>query len=153
LEVYEITGLPMSEFFKKEQNERQKSTNFPYRAAKIIISPQDRAELYHRIDQRFDHMLEQGFIDEVETLYRRGDLTLEMPSMRAVGYRQIWHYLDGTWDYDTMRDKAMTASRHYAKRQLTWLRSETGGTWYDPLRKNIHKEVLKNLCASVMLPV
>jgi tRNA dimethylallyltransferase len=72
--------------------------------------------------------------------------------MRAVGYRQVWQYLDGEWDYETMREKAKTASRHYAKRQLTWLRSEAGGIWYDPLRKNIHKEVLKNLHASCMLP-
>ncbi|MGD8592716.1 MAG: tRNA (adenosine(37)-N6)-dimethylallyltransferase MiaA [Gammaproteobacteria bacterium] len=151
LEIYEITGLPMTELLKKAKLERVKSSNFPYHAVKIIISPPDRADLYRRIDQRFDDMLDEGFIDEVETLYRRGDLTLGMPSMRAVGYRQVWHYLDGTWDYATMRDKAMTASRHYAKRQLTWLRSETGGTWYDPLRKNIHKEVLKKLNANVML--
>jgi tRNA dimethylallyltransferase len=98
-------------------------------------------------------MLDEGFINEVETLYGRGDLKLSMPSMRAVGYRQVWQYLDGSWDYETMRDKAMTASRRYAKRQLTWLRSETGATWYDPLRKNIHKEVLKKLNASVMLVI
>jgi tRNA dimethylallyltransferase len=152
LEVYEITGLSMSQFFEKEQFERQKSPIFPYRAAKIIISPQDRAELYRRIDQRFDQMLNHGFVEEVETLYRRGDLTLDMPSMRAVGYRQVWQFLNGGWDYDTMREKAKTASRHYAKRQLTWLRSEGGATWYDPLDKNIYKEVLKNLHDSCMLP-
>jgi tRNA dimethylallyltransferase len=153
LEVYEITGLPMSDFLKKDQLEREKPSNFPYHVVKIIITPPDRAELYHRIDQRFNRMLDEGFINEVETLYGRGDLKLSMPSMRAVGYRQVWQYLDGSWDYETMRDKAMTASRRYAKRQLTWLRSETGATWYDPLRKNIHKEVLKKLNASVMLVI
>jgi tRNA dimethylallyltransferase len=96
-------------------------------------------------------MVNEGFIEEVETLYRRGDLTLDMPSMRAVGYRQVWQYLAGEWDYNTMREKAKTASRHYAKRQLTWLRGEPDCTWFDPSDSYMHKEVLKKLKASVML--
>jgi tRNA dimethylallyltransferase len=153
LEVYEITGEPMTKLFVKKQIEHENAVNFPYRAVKIVISPQIRTELQHRIEVRFDQMLAAGFIEEVETLYRRGDLTLSMPSMRAVGYRQMWQYLDGQWDFDTMRSKAITASRQYAKRQLTWLRAEPDCTWYDALCKNIHKEVLKNLSASVMLAV
>jgi tRNA dimethylallyltransferase len=153
LEVYEITGEPMTNLFNKNQNKQNKAANFPYRVAKIVVSPQNRPELYSRIETRFDHMLTVGFIEEVETLYGRGDLTLNMPSMRAVGYRQVWQYLDGQWNFDTMRSKAITASRQYAKRQLTWLRGEPDGTWYDALCANIHKEVLKKLGASVMLAV
>jgi len=152
LEIFEITGCPMSVWIAS-QDETEKAANFPYRVAKIVISPQDRTELHRRIELRFEHMLMSGFIEEVETLYRRGDLTLSIPSMRAVGYRQIWQYLEGKWDYDTMRSKAITASRQYAKRQLTWLRGESGCVWYDSLRKNTHKEVLKNLRANVMLAV
>jgi tRNA dimethylallyltransferase len=151
LEVYEITGESMTSLLNKKQTQHKQAANFPYHVAKIVISPRDRSELYRRIDQRFDQMLEAGFIEEVETLYRRGDLTLSMPSMRAVGYRQVWQYLDGQWDFETMRTKAMTASRQYAKRQLTWLRAEPDCTWYDALCTNIHKEVLKNLRTSVML--
>ena len=151
LEVYEITGVPMSKLFEQERSIGNKEANFPYHAVKIVIAPQDRAVLYSRIDARFDTMVNEGFIEEVETLYRRGDLTLDMPSMRAVGYRQVWQYLAGEWDYNTMREKAKTASRHYAKRQLTWLRGEPDCTWFDPSDSYMHKEVLKKLKASVML--
>lgn len=146
LEVYEITGESMTTWFEKE-----KPDAFPYNAIKLLLSPEDRSILHQRIEQRFDQMLSNNFVEEVETLYKRGDLTPDMPSMRAVGYRQVWEYLESVWDFNTMRQKGITATRQYAKRQLTWLRAETGGQWYNPLRKNIHKEVLKNLFASGML--
>jgi tRNA dimethylallyltransferase len=152
LEVYEITGVSMTSLYAMEgPNAGGKSADFPYRTVKIILSPQDRTILHHRIEQRFDKMLANGFLDEVETLYRRGDLSLGMPSMRAVGYRQVWEYLDGKWDYSTMRDKGVTATRQYAKRQLTWLRAEQDCTWYEATRKDIHKEVLKYLQSDVIL--
>jgi tRNA dimethylallyltransferase len=157
LEVFEITGVPMTTLFahEGEQNLRKEDNcaEFPFNAVKIILSPADRSELHHKIELRFDNMLANGFIEEVETLYRRGDLTLSMPSMRAVGYRQAWEYLAGTWDYQTMREKGMTATRQYAKRQLTWLRAEHNCQWYDGARKNIHKEVLKYLRSNIILPV
>jgi tRNA dimethylallyltransferase len=81
--------------------------------------------LHARIEKRFDAMLAGGFVDEVVKLRERGDLSPEMPSMRCVGYRQVWEYLDGAVDYSTMRDKGVFATRQLCKRQLTWLRSMT----------------------------
>lgn len=75
-------------------------------------------------------MLDQGLIEEVTALRARGDLDLSMPSMRAVGYRQVWKYLDGRYDYDTMIERGIVATRQFAKRQFTWLRSETGAEWF-----------------------
>ena len=155
LEVYEIAGISMSTLIANGRGEGKvnagKPADFPYCAAKIILSVNERSILHHRIEQRFENMLGNGFIDEVETLYRRGDLTLNLPSMRAVGYRQVWEYLEGKNDYTIMRNKGMTATRQYAKRQLTWLRAERNCTWYDGTRKNIHKEVLKKLLANSIL--
>lgn len=116
LEVYYITGQPLSSFFTQNQTT-------PYAILKLAIAPHDRALLHQRIANRFDQMLNQGFVTEVEALRARGDLSLALPSMRAVGYRQVWEYLDGNYDYDTMREKAIVATRQLAKRQLTWLRS------------------------------
>jgi tRNA dimethylallyltransferase len=94
-----------------------------YRFVPVALEPSDRAVLHARIAQRFDAMLEAGFIDEVERLRRREDLHLGLPSMRCVGYRQAWEYLDGAIDYRTMRDKGIFATRQLCKRQITWLRA------------------------------
>jgi tRNA dimethylallyltransferase len=94
-----------------------------YRFVPIALEPSDRSVLHARIAQRFDAMLAQGFIDEVRRLRARGDLHPGLPSMRCVGYRQAWEYLDGETDYDTMRDKGVFATRQLCKRQLTWLRA------------------------------
>ncbi|MCK9395261.1 MAG: tRNA (adenosine(37)-N6)-dimethylallyltransferase MiaA [Methylobacter sp.] len=120
LEVYEISGRPLTSFFTKAQ-----AQDIPYQKIKLIIAPQDRAILHGIIARRFEQMLEQGFIDEVEALYKRGDLTEKMPSIRAVGYRQVWSYLQGEYDLETMTEKAVVATRQLAKRQFTWLRRET----------------------------
>ena len=119
LEVFELTGEPMSRFL--EQNIEN---DLPCRPVKVALTPADRAVLHQRIAQRFLDMMEQGFVAEVEALYQRGDLHPDLPSMRAVGYRQIWEYLDGQWDYDTMLEKGIIATRQLAKRQLTWLKHE-----------------------------
>ena len=119
LEVFELTGEPMSRFL--EQNIEN---DLPCRPVKVALTPADRAVLHQRIAQRFLGMMEQGFVAEVEALYQRGDLHPDLPSMRAVGYRQIWEYLDGQWDYDTMLEKGIIATRQLAKRQLTWLKHE-----------------------------
>ena len=119
LEVYEISGKPLSSFFNTVQGE-----DFPYQKIKLIIAPPNRKILHDIIAQRFRNMLEQGFINEVEKLYQRGDLTEKMPSIRAVGYRQVWAYLQGEDDLEAMTEKAIIATRQLAKRQFTWLRRE-----------------------------
>lgn len=125
LEVYALTGEPLSDLLKREGGEP-----FPYPLAKWVIAPRDRAWLHARIEARFRQMLAQGFVDEVAQLRARGDLDLSKPSMRAVGYRQVWEYLDGRYDYDTMLARGIAATRQFAKRQFTWLRSDTGADWF-----------------------
>ena len=119
LEVFELTGRPLSSFHAEGR-----AGDFNYRLLKLGLLPADRAVLHERIALRFRGMLESGLLEEVETLRSRGDLDLSMPSMRSVGYRQVWEYLDGAYDYATMERKGIAASRQLAKRQLTWLRSE-----------------------------
>ncbi|MFC3186277.1 tRNA (adenosine(37)-N6)-dimethylallyltransferase MiaA [Shewanella intestini] len=117
LEVYRITGKTLTELSKT------KSPALPYDVVQFAIAPTDRKVLHELIAKRFDIMLEQGFVAEVEQLKARGDLHIDMPSIRCVGYRQCWQYLDGDFDYKTMVDKGTAATRQLAKRQLTWLRS------------------------------
>ncbi|MGZ8152454.1 MAG: tRNA (adenosine(37)-N6)-dimethylallyltransferase MiaA [Methylovulum sp.] len=119
LEVFEITGKPLTFFFNNQEQD------IPYQKLKFIISPPDRKILHDIIAQRFMNMLKAGFIEEVEALYSRGDLDEKMPSIRAVGYRQAWSYLRGEIDRETMTEKAIIATRQLAKRQFTWLRRET----------------------------
>jgi len=121
LEVFALTGRPISEFHQQEQ-----SDTLPYRVLKLGLIPADRAALHAQIEQRFGQMLAAGLVDEVRALFSRGDLTAELPAMRAVGYRQVWAFLAGKSGYDAMVEQAIVATRQYAKRQLTWLRSETG---------------------------
>lgn len=124
LEVYEITGEPLSSFFNE-------SSESPYQFLKIILSPEDRSVLHRRIESRFLDMLHNGLIEEVESLRQRGDLHLGLPSMRCVGYRQVWQYLDGEFTKDEMIDHSVAASRQLAKRQLTWLRKHSDALWFD----------------------
>jgi tRNA dimethylallyltransferase len=138
LEVYEISGKPLSSFFNAAQDE-----DLPYQIIKLIIAPTDRKILHDVIAQRFRNMLKQGFINEVETLYHRGDLTEKMPSIRAVGYRQAWSYLQGEDDLETMTEKAIIATRQLAKRQFTWLRRETDAIWFQTGQTNLPEKVLK----------
>jgi tRNA dimethylallyltransferase len=127
LVVYEISGRPLS------QLQRQQTTGYGGDIEKIILAADDRAGLHRRIEARFLTMLEQGFIGEVEGLRKRGDLDLSLPSMRCVGYRQVWQYLDGDFSRQIMIDKALAATRQLAKRQITWLRKQTNATAYDCL--------------------
>jgi len=143
LELYDFTGKTLTEFWS-EQDQKQAQFSFPYRRIKIALMPEDRVELRKRITQRFDIMLQQGFIEEVEILFNRGDLHAEMPSIRAVGYRQVWAYLAGDYGYDEMREKAIIATAQLAKRQMTWLRKESDCNFIDPNALNTPK-VLKNL--------
>jgi len=118
LEVYYVTGVPLSVWHAQQQKQ-----SIPYNIQEVALLPKARDVLHQRIEQRFDLMLEQGLIAEVTALKQRGDLHLDLPSMRSVGYRQVWEYLDGLYDYDEMRFRAIVATRQLAKRQHTWLRS------------------------------
>ena len=118
LEVYLATGIPLSVW-----HEQQQAQALPYRIHQFGLLPQDRSILHQRIEQRFDSMLANGFIEEVQALKQRPDLNLELPAIRSVGYRQVWEYLDNKYDYDEMRFKGIVATRQLAKRQYTWLRS------------------------------
>jgi tRNA dimethylallyltransferase len=129
LEVHELTGKPISEL----QAVREDAVASRYRVARLALYPQDRTLLHQRIARRFDTMLEAGFVGEVERLRARKALNLALPAMKSVGYRQVWQYLDGEISYEEMREKGKVATRQLAKRQLTWLRSETGLERYDPL--------------------
>jgi tRNA dimethylallyltransferase len=137
LEVYEISGRPMTSFFEEGQTQ-----DIPYRKIKLIIAPPDRKILHDIIAQRFRKMLEQGLVEEVEALFKRGDLTEKMPSIRAVGYRQVWSYLSGEYDYDTMVEKGIVATRQLAKRQFTWLRRETDAAGFETGQQDLLEKVL-----------
>ena len=122
LEVFLLTGQPMSALLAAPSR-ADTAAAAHWRFVPIALEPSDRSVLHERIARRFDAMLANGFIDEVERLRARGDLHAGLPSMRCVGYRQAWEYLDGAVDYATMRDKGVFATRQLCKRQLTWLRS------------------------------
>ncbi len=125
LEVYRISGKSLTELTQV------KSEALPYNVVQFGITPKDRKELHLAIEQRFKLMLNQGFIDEVQLLKNRGDLHIDLPSMRCVGYRQVWQYLEGEYDYDIMVEKSVAATRQLAKRQLTWLRGWTNLNWLE----------------------
>ena len=126
LEVYELTGRPLTELCAHPRDEP-----LPFRIVKWSVALADRRVLHERIEHRFWTMLEQGFVAEVERLRARGDLDVDKPAMRAVGYRQVWAYLDGRLDYAAMVERGIVATRQFAKRQLTWLRAESGADWLD----------------------
>ncbi|MCW5589481.1 MAG: tRNA (adenosine(37)-N6)-dimethylallyltransferase MiaA [Legionellales bacterium] len=118
LEVFYLTGKPLSDYFFQ-----QPPNDLPYQFFNIGLIPEDRKFLHQSIENRFLQMLKMGFIEEVEKLRAREDLHLDLPAMRAVGYRQIWQYLDGVYSYNEMCQKGIVATRQLAKRQLTWLRN------------------------------
>lgn len=128
LEVWELTAKPLSQWHA----EQAAPEPLPYDLRWLAIAPPERAVLHQRIADRFDQMLAQGLIDEVAVLKARPDLHLGLPSMRAVGYRQVWEHLDGLYDREALREKGIAATRQLAKRQLTWLRSFGELTWLDP---------------------
>ena len=141
--MYEATGRPLSEL------QRRGATGSSLRPAEIVLASPDRELARHRIETRFHAMLERGFLAEVEGLYRRGDLSPVLPSMRLVGYRQVWRHLAGETDRETMVRQAVVATRQLAKRQRTWLRSVPGAVWFDPDDSNLVDKVLKFLVATL----
>ncbi len=129
LEVFRMSGTPMSVW----QSGGSGGVIDSYRWIQIAVAPQERTVLHQRIASRFDKMIELGFIEEVASLRQRGDLHEDMPSMRAVGYRQAWQYLSGEYDLAEMRERSIAATRQLAKRQLTWLRGWHGLSWVNTL--------------------
>jgi tRNA dimethylallyltransferase len=137
LEVFEIAGRSMTDL------QAENSGPIPYSIAQFAIAPDNRAILHERIAQRFHLMLEQGFLSEAERLYYRGDLHLDMPSMRCVGYRQAWLHLSGDYTYDEMVERGIIATRQLAKRQLTWLRGWDNVNWLETFATNNFTKVLQ----------
>jgi tRNA dimethylallyltransferase len=140
LEVFYITNRPMSELLQKP-----KYVYFPYMPLKIGLLPSDRAELHDRIAARFEAMLELGLIGELRKLRELYALELSMPSMRCVGYRQAWDYLDDKITLAQLREQGIAATRQLAKRQLTWLRSMKETTEFDCLAEDLSEQVLAHL--------
>jgi tRNA dimethylallyltransferase len=137
-EVIELTGRRMSEL-----QARQEDIPFEYRVLRIVACPQPRSLLHQRIEQRFDQMMSEGFMEEMQGLFERGDLHRDLPSMRCVGYRQAWGFLMDEYGREEMRRKAIAATRQLAKRQLTWLRQESTALWYDPTVEDAQSSVFR----------
>ncbi|MCQ4308022.1 tRNA (adenosine(37)-N6)-dimethylallyltransferase MiaA [Pseudomonas stutzeri] len=136
LEVFRVSGISMSEHRARQRSQKAGAGTpdgrvLPYTVAQLSVAPTQRQVLHQRIEQRFVAMVEQGFVEEVEMLRRRDDLHPELPSMRAVGYRQVWNYLDGSYSRDEMVQRGVIATRQLAKRQLTWLRGWEGVHWLE----------------------
>ena len=140
LEVFRLTGTPISQWQREARGQR-----LPYRVLKLVLAPADRDVLHERIARRFDLMLAQGFLDEVRGLralpaMQAVPVPLDLPAVRAVGYRQAWEWLDGQGSAADFRERAIAATRQLAKRQLTWLRGELDARWFDPAH---HQERLR----------
>ena len=144
LEVYELSGKTMTQL---QLESAQKGLEYPH--AKIIIAPSSRELLRERIAIRFNQMLKNGFVEEVQQLQKRGDLSLQLPSMRSVGYRQVWEYLESnpaqTMTYDEMVENGITITRQFAKRQMTWLRREKDALWLNTDDSQVNKLAEKYL--------
>lgn len=132
LEVYRLTGTPISAWQKLPAVDR-----LPVRTLKLVLAPRERSVLHQRIETRFDTMLAQGLLDEVRALRALPQMAqvpaaLDLPAIRAVGYRQAWEFLDGQGTVAAFRERGIQATRQLAKRQLTWLRGELDVRWFDP---------------------
>jgi tRNA dimethylallyltransferase len=141
LEVYRVTGQTIS----KLQQERV-SVFADVNLIEIALAPLERGELHTKINLRFRAMLEAGFVEEVRRLYERGDLSPEHPSMRAVGYRQLWRYLAGVSSLNEATEQAIAATRQLAKRQMTWLRRRSSAHWVDSMRPEAARTMIMALC-------
>ncbi|CAM2909157.1 tRNA delta(2)-isopentenylpyrophosphate transferase [Ectopseudomonas mendocina] len=150
LEVYRVSGLSMTEHRRRQaagnpDTGTSGGGQLPYTVAQLAIAPAQRQILHDRIAQRFRAMLEQGFVEEVEALRSRSDLHAGLPSIRAVGYRQVWEYLDGELSREQMVERGVIATRQLAKRQFTWLRGWDGLHWLDSLACDNLSRALKYL--------
>lgn len=147
LEIVELTGAGPSAW-----HEKGREAALPWPVIKLALSGGERTELRARITTRFHAMMAQGFLQEVQALYRRGDLDLDSPALRSVGYRQLWKHLDGDYDLPTAVQRGITASHQLAKRQMTWLRRESEMHWQDangPAEIERTIAVLRRLCKAL----
>jgi tRNA dimethylallyltransferase len=140
MEVYRLTGQPISRLQKSRV-----SALAGVDVLEFVLAPSDRKILHDRIQARFEAMLAAGFLDEVRRLRERNDLDAEHPSMRAVGYRQVWRYLDGLCALDEASDQAIAATRQLAKRQLTWLRARQSAAWFDSTHPDVALQIARAL--------
>jgi tRNA dimethylallyltransferase len=140
LEVHRITG----ETITKLQQARV-SVFADVNVIEFALAPLERGELHTKIELRFKAMLEAGFVEEVRNFYERGDLSPEHPSMRAVGYRQLWRYLTGQCALNEAENQALAATRQLAKRQLTWLRRRANARWLDSTRPEVARTIFQAL--------
>lgn len=138
LEIIELTGKGPSEHSAPKRE-------FPWPSLQLAVNPPDRSVLHRRIEQRFHLMMEAGFLNEVKRLHERKDLNLDTPSVRCVGYRQLWHHLNGDWEIDEAVQRGIAATRQLAKRQLTWLRNSTSAEWLDATATDLTGQVLQRL--------
>ncbi len=150
LEVYRVSGSSMTEHRARQSAQSTAAGapgtgQLPYTVASLAIAPTDRQLLHERIALRFRQMLEQGFVDEVRALRARSDLHVGLPSIRAVGYRQVWDHLDGKLSSVEMQERGIIATRQLAKRQFTWLRSFGDLHWLDSLACDNLPRTLKYL--------
>lgn len=144
LEIFEITGKNMTELCEKFP---PKPLDFP--SIKFSLMPTDRSILDERILKRFKLMLSQGFVEEVEALFKRGDLNSNMPSMRSVGYRQVWNYLAGEIDFATMQQQILIATHQLAKRQITWLKSLPDIICFDSENHQLQEKIMQCIMPKV----
>ena len=132
-EVFLGSGITLTQWHERQHAEKAADQTpgsgvLPYTVRYLAVAPRERSVLHERIAERFSLMLQQGLISEVEALHARGDLDVSMPSIRAVGYRQVWDYLEGRLSYEQMHERGVIATRQLAKRQFTWLRG-----WNEPI--------------------
>jgi tRNA dimethylallyltransferase len=141
LEVFRLGGVPMSQLLARN------AATLPYRVLQLALVPSDRAVLHRRIAERFDAMLAAGLLDELRGLRARNPLTADLPSMRAVGYRQAWAHLDGHLSAEALREQGIAATRQLAKRQLTWLRSWPDAVVLDCLDDDLEAQAIARVRA------
>jgi tRNA dimethylallyltransferase len=146
LEVYRLAGVSLSELCAQGRGDPP-----PFGIVRLVVAPGDRQVLHGLIRQRFLSMLERGLVEEVRALRGRGDLRGDLPSIRAVGYRQVWAYLDAEFDYAEMVERGVVSTRQFAKRQYTWLRREVEASRFVSEDAGLLEKMLKTIAASIRL--
>ncbi|TCS42992.1 tRNA (adenosine(37)-N6)-dimethylallyltransferase MiaA [Reinekea marinisedimentorum] len=151
LEVYRVSGKPISSFWAEGSSDGKGKLSaaaieaFPYRLQQYAVIPNDRKVLHERIARRYHQMIDMGFEQEARLLFERGDLHLDLPSIRSVGYRQMWQYFLGEYNFDEMVERGIIATRQLAKRQLTWLRG-----WPELQEIDIEARSTEQWCAKIL---